>query len=103
VIYDHPIPNAKTTAARPGLYDLTARLVARNDSLIALRPLPEVLIVDATNVRATDGGSLYPQQDFAVAGMRNWQGAQFNLSPSRQIRSSHALVHGFHQRDFMVA
>src|SRR6185437_436354 len=56
VINNHSIAHAKTAAARPGLYNLTARLMTGNYSLIALGALAQVLVIDTAYVRTTNRG-----------------------------------------------
>jgi hypothetical protein len=47
--------------------DLAARLVAGDHALVAFGPFAEMLVIDAANVGAADGGGLHAQQNFAVA------------------------------------
>jgi hypothetical protein len=54
VINDDPVVHTKTPTTWANFYDLTAGLVAGNHSLITLRPFPEVLVVDATDIGAAD-------------------------------------------------
>jgi len=55
VVDNGSIALMKALAARPNAHDLAARLVAGDDVLVPLRPLPEVLPVDGADVAATDG------------------------------------------------
>ena len=54
VVDDHPVVQIKAPTAWANFYDLTTGLVAGNHSLITLRPFPEVLVVDATDIGTTD-------------------------------------------------
>jgi hypothetical protein len=54
VINDHPVVHTKAPTAWANFYDLATGLVAGNHSLITLRPFPEVLVVDATDIGTAD-------------------------------------------------
>ena len=49
----HTVVFLKPATTRAGFYDLTARLVAGNHTrLIAFRPLTQMLVINAPNIRA---------------------------------------------------
>jgi hypothetical protein len=54
MVYNHPVADPKTPATRPSGYNLAARLMAGNNSLIALRPIAQVLVIDASDIRTAD-------------------------------------------------
>jgi hypothetical protein len=55
VVHNHAVADAKTSAAGAGLHDLTAGLMARDYALISFRAFAEVLVIDAADIRTTDG------------------------------------------------
>ena len=71
MIDDHAIAHAESPAAGTGLHDLAARLVPRDHALVAFGTLAQVLVVNAADIRAADGGGLHAKQHFAVAGLGN--------------------------------
>ena len=71
MIHDHAIAFAEAAASGAGLHDLPARLVPGDHSLVAFRPLAQMLVINAADIRAADGGGLHAQQHFAVSGLRN--------------------------------
>jgi hypothetical protein len=98
VIDDDSVANSEAAAAGAGLYDLTAWLMTRNNPLISFRTFAEVFVIDTSDIRATDCGCLYPEQDLAMAGTRHRHGAEFNSAAARQIRSTHALLNILHDQ-----
>ncbi len=55
VVHNNAIADAKTPAAGAGLHDLTAGLMARDYALISFRAFAQMLVIDAADIRATDG------------------------------------------------
>ena len=77
-------PDAEAAAAGAGLDDLSARLVPGDHALVAFGALAKMLVIDAANVGAADGGRLHAEQNFAVAGFGDGDFAQFDvLLPGR--------------------
>ena len=64
-------PTPKRRQPGPAFDDLAARLVAGDHALVAFGALAQVLVIDAADVGAADGGGLHAQQHFAVARLRN--------------------------------
>jgi hypothetical protein len=98
VIDDDSVANSETPAAGAGLYDLTAGLMTGNNPLISFRAFAEVLVIDASDIRATDCGCLYPKQGLAMAGTWYRHGAEFNAAVARQKRGAHALFNVLHHQ-----
>jgi hypothetical protein len=98
VIDDDSVAHSETPAAGASLYDLTAGLMTRNDPLISFRSFAKVLVIDASDIRSTDCGCLYPKQGLAMAGTWYRHGAKFNAAVARQKRSPHALFNVLHHR-----
>jgi hypothetical protein len=96
VVNDDSIALRKTTASRPGLHNLTARFVTGDDSLITLRALPEVLVVDAANVGTANCGRFDSEQHIPVPNARDCQTAKLNLVVSGQKRGPHTLLMDWH-------
>ena len=67
VIDDDAVACFEAAAARAGGDDLAARLMASDDALVAFGSLAEMLVVDAANVGAANGGRFHAQQNFSVA------------------------------------
>ena len=68
MIDDDAVAFLELPAAGADLDDLAARLVAGDHALVAFGALAEMLVVNAADVGAADGGGLHAQQNFAVAG-----------------------------------
>jgi hypothetical protein len=92
VIHDHAVAHAEAAAARARLDDLPARLVAGHHALVAFRTLAQVLVIDAADVRAADGGRLHAKQHFAVAGHRNGHLLQFDRAVAGEVCAFHCLI-----------
>ena len=56
--------------------DLAGGLVTSDDALVAFGALAEVLVVNAADIGAADGGGFHAQQDLAVARVGNGEFAQ---------------------------
>ncbi len=68
VVNHHPVAGPELLAAWTDLDDLSARLVSRDHSLVALGALAQVLAVDRPDVAAANRRGLHPHQNLAVAG-----------------------------------
>jgi hypothetical protein len=55
-------------------------------------------VIDTPDIRTTDCGCLYPEQDLAMTGTWYWHGAEFNSAVARQKRSTHALLNVLHHQ-----
>jgi len=53
-------------------------------SMVALRPFAEMLVIDASDVRAADGRGLDSDQNFTMTRPRDGNGAKFHFVVSRQ-------------------
>ena len=78
VIYDHAAASPEAAAARAGLHDLAARLMAGHHALIAFRPLAQVLMVDGADIRAANGGGFHANQYFTAARRGDLQFSKFH-------------------------
>ena len=84
VIDDDAVAHAEAAAAGARLDDLAARLVAGDHALVAFRAFAQVLVIDAADVRAADGGRLHAQQHFAVARLGDGHFFQFDRAVAGQ-------------------
>jgi hypothetical protein len=78
VVNNHAIAGFETAATLTGCDNLAAWFVACDYSLVTFRPLAEMLVIDAANIRAADGRSFHAQQDFPVAWGRHGDSAQLD-------------------------
>jgi hypothetical protein len=67
VIYNNPIADFKPSASWTSIDNLSCRLVTGNDTLVAFRPLTEVLVVNASNVRAANGRRFDAKKNLAMS------------------------------------
>jgi hypothetical protein len=67
VIHNGPITSFEFSASRTSLDNLSCRLVTGNDTLVAFRPLTEVLVVNASNVRAANGRRFDAKKNLAMS------------------------------------
>ena len=93
VIHDYSVAHAKTSASWTNIYDLTARLVSCDHSLIAFGAFAQVLVVNTSNVGTTNRGGLDLHENFAVKGTGYGNRAEIESIIAGQKRSSHALFH----------
>ena len=56
VVDDDPVPSSEALQPRTLGHDLSARLMASNHPLVFLRSLAKVLVIDGTDVAATESG-----------------------------------------------
>jgi hypothetical protein len=96
VVNDDSIALRKTTASRSGLHNLTARFVTGDDSLITLRALPEVFVVNAANVGTANGGRFDSEQHLPVPNARDCHTTKLHLVVSGQKRGPHTLLMDWH-------
>ena len=91
VVDDDAVALREAAAAGAAPDDLPAGLVPRDHPrLVALRPLAEVLVVDAADVGAADRGALRPHQHLAVA--RRGHGIAFDLGGA--VAGKDSALHG---------
>jgi hypothetical protein len=93
VIDDYSIAGFEPAAARTALDDLPAWFVTGNGSLIALRALAKMLVIDATDIRSTDCGCFHTKKHFAVARSGHGNSAHFNGRVTGQVCRSHCAFH----------
>jgi hypothetical protein len=67
VIYNNPIADFKPSASWTSIDNLSCRLVTGNNALVAFRPLAEMLVVDAPNVRAANGRRFDAKKNLAIS------------------------------------
>ena len=95
VVDDDAVTRLEAAAAGAGVHDLAARLVPGDHArLVALGPLAEMLVVDATDVRPADGRALRADQDLAVPGSGDGELPQLGSAVARKDETTHRLVHG---------
>jgi hypothetical protein len=93
VINDHAIAGLEAAAALAGSNYLAAWLVAGDHALVSFGTFAEVLVIDAANVGAADGGGFDAEQHLSVAWSGDGHGAQFDGRVSGQEGCGHGLVH----------
>ena len=91
VIDNHAVAGLEAAAARARGDDLAARLVPGDHALVAFGALAQVLVIDAANIGAADGGGLHAQQNFAVARLRHRHRAHLDGGVAGQIRCGHRV------------
>ncbi len=104
VVDDHAVAFAELAAAGPGLHDLAARFVARDDALVAFGAFAEVLVINAADVGAADGRGLHPDEDFAVAGRGHGKTFELGGAVARQEGALHLIGQreGAHNKERML-
>ena len=93
VVDNHAIAHLEAAAALAGRDDLPARLVAGNHSLVALGALPQMLVIDAANIRTADCGGLHAQQHLAMPWSGHRHSADVDGRVAGQERCGHRLFH----------
>src|ERR1022692_1166036 len=93
VVHNHTIARFETATALALSHDLSAWLVPRDHSLVAFRPLAQMLVIDAANIRPANCRSLDPKQNFPMTRLRHRYRAHFDRRVPRQKRRSHRLFH----------
>ena len=91
VIDDDAVAHAEAAAAGAGLDDLAGGLVPGDHALVAFGTLAQMLVIDAADVRAADGGRLHAKQHFAVAGRRNGHLFQFDGAVAGEECACHCM------------
>jgi hypothetical protein len=67
VIHDNPIADFEPSASWASIDNLSCRLVTGNNTLVAFRPLAEMLVVDASNVRTANGRRFDTKKNLAMS------------------------------------
>src|ERR1035438_675296 len=98
VVNDYAIARPEAAAALAGGHNQPSGFVSDDDALIAFRTFAKMLVIDAADIRAADGGGLDAQQNFSVAGCWHGHSAQFDGRVPGQVRRGHGVFHGFHLR-----
>jgi hypothetical protein len=71
VIDDDAVVFLELAATGAGLDDLAGGLVAGDDALVALGAFAEMLVIDAANIGAANGGGFDAEEDLAMAGRKD--------------------------------
>ena len=95
VIHDDAVAHGEAAASGAGLHDLAAGLVACHHALVTFRTLAQMLVINAADVRAADGGRLHAKQHFAVAGYRNRHLFQYDGAIAGEERAFHCSIAQF--------
>ena len=77
VVHRNAVAYLEAPAARAGLHNLAAWLVARHHTLVAFGAFAQMLVIDGANVGTADGGGLDAQQNLAMARRGHGHGAHF--------------------------
>jgi hypothetical protein len=75
--------------------DLPARLVSGDDALVALRAFAKMLMVDAPDVGAADGGGFDAQENFSAARTGHGVFAEPGRAIAREDGTLHLVGNGY--------
>jgi hypothetical protein len=83
MVNNHPISYLESPATWSCLYNLTAWFVARDNSLITLRTLSEMLVVYAANIGAANSRSFNSKKNLSMPRRWHRQSSELNSTVSR--------------------
>ena len=97
MVEHHAVALLKPPHAGAGCDNLSTRLMPGHHArLVAFRPLAQMLVVDAADIGAADGGRFGFNQHLAMAELRNFVLLKFNRAIARQIGSCHCFWNRSH-------
>ena len=89
MIDDDAIAHPEAAAAGAGADDLAGGFMAGDHSLVAFRALTQVLVVNAADVGAADGGGLHAEEHFTMAGRGNGHLLELGGAIAGQVGAQH--------------